>query len=256
MKPESALTPPVLQMGTSRIERIPKGVVFVMGAWNFPFHLSLTPCIAAIAAGNCVVLKPSDVSPASAQQLKELCEKYMDPSAFMTFLGGVEESTELLARKWNHIFYTGNAVIGRVVMTAAAKHLCPVTLELGGGGVGGQKLGKKHGKKKRKRENWKQGGRMITPNIWSIYECYNLYVHIVAQTKFVYIYIFIYIVTILHYINSTSSLLQYNPMLLYNWFLKWLFQSTLIGVKSIIFHLPKSGWFGFSFSCLDQKVTR
>jgi len=132
MKPESALTPPVLQMGSSRIERIPKGVVFVMGAWNFPFHLSLTPCIAAIAAGNCVVLKPSDVSPASAQQLKELCEKYMDPSAFMTFLGGVEESTELLARKWNHIFYTGNAVIGRVVMTAAAKHLCPVTLELGG----------------------------------------------------------------------------------------------------------------------------
>jgi len=86
MKPESALTPPVLQMGSSRIERIPKGVVFVMGAWNFPFHLSLTPCIAAIAAGNCVVLKPSDVSPASAQQLKELCEKYMDPSAFMTFL--------------------------------------------------------------------------------------------------------------------------------------------------------------------------
>ena len=171
MKPESALTPPVLQMGSSRIERIPKGVVFVMGAWNFPFHLSLTPCIAAIAAGNCVVLKPSDVSPASAQQLKELCDKYLDPSAFMTFLGGVEESTELLARKWNHIFYTGNAVIGRVVMTAAAKHLCPVTLELGGGG---QKLKQKTWQKiieNGKTENKVEESHLLT--IWSIYDCYK-----------------------------------------------------------------------------------
>ena len=63
MKPESTMTPPLMQLGSSRVERIPKGVVLVMGAWNFPFHLSLTPCIAAIAAGNCVVLKPSDVSP-------------------------------------------------------------------------------------------------------------------------------------------------------------------------------------------------
>ena len=132
MKPEAALTPPVLQMGSSRIERIPKGVVLVLGAWNFPFNLSLAPCIAAIAAGNCVVLKPSDVSPTCAKTLKELCEKYLDPSAFRVYLGEVPESTELLARKWDHIFYTGNAVIAKVVLTAAAKHLCPVTLELGG----------------------------------------------------------------------------------------------------------------------------
>lgn len=132
MRAESVDTPPVLQMGSSRVERIPKGVVFVLGAWNFPFHLSLAPCIAAIAAGNCVVLKPSDVSPTCAQMLKDLCDKYMDPKTFRTYLGGVAESTELLARKWDHIFYTGNGVIGRIVMTAAAKHLCPVTLELGG----------------------------------------------------------------------------------------------------------------------------
>lgn len=132
MKPESTMTPPLMQLGSSRVERIPKGVVLVMGAWNFPFHLSLTPCIAAIAAGNCVVLKPSDVSPASASAIKELCDKYMDPATFRVYLGEVAESTELLARKWDHIFYTGNAVIGRIVMTAAAKHLCPVTLELGG----------------------------------------------------------------------------------------------------------------------------
>ena len=186
MKPESALTPPVLQMGSSRIERIPKGVVFVMGAWNFPFHLSLTPCIAAIAAGNCVVLKPSDVSPASAQQLKELCDKYLDPSAFMTFLGGVEESTELLARKWNHIFYTGNAVIGRVVMTAAAKHLCPVTLELG---EKGQKLKQKTWRKIiPKRENGKQGGRIhliygLYMTVVSLYICFVLF----TQQSFIFI---------------------------------------------------------------------
>ena len=74
MKPESVMTPPLFQLGSSRVERIPKGVVLVMGAWNFPFHLSLTPCISAIAAGNCVLLKPSDVSPTSAKVIKELCD--------------------------------------------------------------------------------------------------------------------------------------------------------------------------------------
>jgi len=132
MESESVTTPLLMQMGSSRIDRVPKGVVFVMGAWNFPVNLSLGPCIAALAAGNCVVLKPSEVAPASAKLMQDICGKYLDQAAFRVVLGNVPHATELLRRRWDHIFYTGNAATARIVMSAAAKHLCPVTLELGG----------------------------------------------------------------------------------------------------------------------------
>eukprot|EP00933_Yihiella_yeosuensis_P061851 TRINITY_DN64716_c0_g1_i1.p1 TRINITY_DN64716_c0_g1~~TRINITY_DN64716_c0_g1_i1.p1 ORF type:complete len:532 (-),score=97.34 TRINITY_DN64716_c0_g1_i1:450-2045(-) len=132
MKPEKVSTTLLMQPGSSRINPTPKGVAFIMGAWNFPINLTLAPAIGAIAAGNCVVLKPSDLSPACAKLIKELCDRYLDPTAIRTFLGEIDHSTELLKRKWDHIFYTGGGAVGKVVMTAAAKHLCPVTLELGG----------------------------------------------------------------------------------------------------------------------------
>jgi aldehyde dehydrogenase (NAD+) len=106
--------------------------VLVIAPWNYPIQLLLVPAAGAIAAGNAVVMKPSEVSGATSAVLAELLPKYMDQSAIAVVEGGVAETTELLAQQFDHIFYTGNGTVGRIVMTAAAKHLTPVTLELGG----------------------------------------------------------------------------------------------------------------------------
>lgn len=132
MRPERVATPIHLQPASCTILREPLGVVLVLGAWNYPIQLTLAPAIAAIAAGNCVLLKPSEVSPASARLLCELLPRYMDPSCIRIVDGGIPEATALLEQRFDHIFYTGGGVVGRIVMEAAAKHLCPVTLELGG----------------------------------------------------------------------------------------------------------------------------
>ena len=125
-------SPIVTQPARSR--RIPKplGVVLVIAPWNYPIQLLLVPAAGAIAAGNAVVMKPSEISAATSEVLARLVPKYMDTSAVALVEGGVPETTELLAQRFDHIFYTGNGTVGRVVMTAAAKHLTPVTLELGG----------------------------------------------------------------------------------------------------------------------------
>ncbi|MSX96405.1 MAG: aldehyde dehydrogenase family protein, partial [Actinobacteria bacterium] len=94
--------------------------------------LLLVPAAGAIAAGNAVVMKPSEVSAATSALLGELVPKYMDPSAVAIVEGGIPETTDLLEQRFDHIFYTGNGTVGRVVMTAAVKNLTPVTLELGG----------------------------------------------------------------------------------------------------------------------------
>ncbi|XP_078680191.1 aldehyde dehydrogenase family 3 member A2-like isoform X1 [Branchiostoma floridae x Branchiostoma belcheri] len=114
------------------IQREPLGVVLIIGAWNYPVMLILCPLIAAISAGNCALLKPSELSEATAALVEELLPKYLDKDCFAVVNGGVKETTELLEQKFDHILYTGNSNVGKIVMAAAAKHLTPVTLELGG----------------------------------------------------------------------------------------------------------------------------
>ncbi|XP_029627374.1 aldehyde dehydrogenase, dimeric NADP-preferring isoform X2 [Salmo trutta] len=110
----------------------PLGVVLIIGAWNYPWALTLQPLIGAIAAGNAAVVKPSELSEHSASLLKALLPQYLDKELYPVVTGGVPETQELLRQRFDHIFYTGNSTVGKVVMEAAAKHLTPVTLELGG----------------------------------------------------------------------------------------------------------------------------
>lgn len=110
----------------------PYGTVLVIGAWNFPLHLTLAPVLPAIAAGNCVIIKPSEISPASAKAMEDLVPKYLDPKCVKVICGGVPETTELLKEKFDYIFYTGSTMVGKIVGAAANKHLTPCTLELGG----------------------------------------------------------------------------------------------------------------------------
>jgi aldehyde dehydrogenase (NAD+) len=131
-KPERVSTSMVAQPGRSRIHREPLGVVLIIGPWNYPFNLIMGPLVGAIAAGNCAVVKPSEVAPATSALLAERLPEYLDPSTVAVVEGGIPETTALLKEKFDHIFYTGNGAVGRIVMEAAAKHLTPVTLELGG----------------------------------------------------------------------------------------------------------------------------
>lgn len=132
MQPEKAKTSITTYPSSAEIVSEPLGVVLVISTWNYPFMLSMDPVIGAIAAGNCVVLKPSEIAPATSSLLAKLLEVYVDQSAIKVVEGAVAETTALLEQKWDKIFYTGNGRIGRIVMAAAAKHLTPVILELGG----------------------------------------------------------------------------------------------------------------------------
>ncbi|CAO3592868.1 unnamed protein product [Absidia cylindrospora] len=114
------------------IRKEAKGVVLVIGAWNYPVNLLLMPVVGAIAAGNCVLIKPSEVSSNTAAVITKFLPDYIDKRAFSFVNGGVEETTAVLEQRFDHIFYTGNGVVGKIVMKAAANHLTPVTLELGG----------------------------------------------------------------------------------------------------------------------------
>lgn len=118
--------------GASKVVREPLGVVLIIGAWNYPVNLVLAPLVGALAAGNAAVIKPSEVTPETSKLLGEIVPKYLDPAAVRVVEGGVEETTALLQERFDHIFYTGNGTVGRIVMAAASKHLTPVTLELGG----------------------------------------------------------------------------------------------------------------------------
>ncbi len=118
--------------GKSYIQPEPFGVSLVIGAWNYPYLLSLGPVIPAIAAGNTVVLKPSELPDHTAQLMKSLVSSYFDPEFFTVVTGGVETSTELLKQPFQKIFFTGSPKVGKIVYQAAAKQLIPVTLELGG----------------------------------------------------------------------------------------------------------------------------
>jgi aldehyde dehydrogenase (NAD+) len=131
-RPERISTPLAMQPASSRIVREPLGVVLIIAPWNYPVQLLLSPLVGAIAAGNCAVLKPSEVSAHTSTALGQLLPRYLDGECFALVEGGVDETTALLKERFDHILYTGNGSVGRVVMEAAAKHLTPVTLELGG----------------------------------------------------------------------------------------------------------------------------
>lgn len=122
----------VNMLDTVKIYKDPYGVVLVMGAWNYPLQLTLLPMGAAIAAGNTVIIKPSELAPASAKLMEELIPKYLDTSSYFVVNGGVKETTKLLENRFDYIFFTGSTNVGKVVHAAANKYLTPVTLELGG----------------------------------------------------------------------------------------------------------------------------
>lgn len=132
MKPRKVSTPWQVQPAQGFIQHEPLGVVLIISPWNYPFQLLLAPLVGAIAAGNCALLKPSEVAPATAALIARWIPRYLDETAIKVIEGGIPETTEILAQRFDHIFYTGNGTVGRIVMTAAAKHLTPVTLELGG----------------------------------------------------------------------------------------------------------------------------
>lgn len=132
MKPERVSTPLVAKPGRSFIYREPLGVALIIAPWNYPFQTAVLPLVGAIGAGNCVVIKPSEIAPHTSALLAEWIPKYMDRKAIQVVEGGIPETTALLRESWDHIFYTGAGKVGRVIMEAAAKHLTPVTLELGG----------------------------------------------------------------------------------------------------------------------------
>jgi aldehyde dehydrogenase (NAD+) len=121
-----------LRPARSWIVREPLGLALIIGAWNYPVQLTLAPLVGALAAGNCVVIKPSELAERTSATLARLLPRYLDSDAVAVVEGAVPETTALLEQRFDHIFYTGSAAVGRIVMTAAARHLTPVVLELGG----------------------------------------------------------------------------------------------------------------------------
>lgn len=121
-----------MQQDECYIHSEPLGVVLIIGTWNYPFDLTVQPMAGAIAAGNAVVIKPSELSENMASLLASLIPQYLDQDLYPVINGGIPETTEVLKERFDHILYTGSTGVGKIVMTAAAKHLTPVTLELGG----------------------------------------------------------------------------------------------------------------------------
>ncbi len=132
MKPEKRKLSPLFGASTACMRLEPKGVVANMSAWNFPFDISCGPTIDALAAGNRVIIKPSEVTPNSALLLQKMIEEYFDPEIVTTAIGGVKLAEYFSTLPWDHLVYTGNSRIARSVMTSCAQNLVPVTLELGG----------------------------------------------------------------------------------------------------------------------------
>ena len=130
--PYKVPTPLSLIGATSWIKHEPKGVCLIISPWNFPFNLSFGPLMSAIAAGNTVIIKPSEMTPNCSALMSEIIEKLFNKNEVALIEGGIETSTALLDLPFNHIFFTGAPAIGKIVMTAAAKNLTSVTLELGG----------------------------------------------------------------------------------------------------------------------------
>lgn len=130
MRSQPVRTPLLAKPGRSWVQREPLGVVLVISPWNYPVHLALAPIVAALAAGNCVVLKPSELTPAVSTLLARLLPEYVEGTAVVA--GAADETMQLIDQGLDHVFFTGSPAVGRIIMRAAAEHLTPVTLELGG----------------------------------------------------------------------------------------------------------------------------
>lgn len=132
MKAKSVPTPLVLYPAKSFISPHPYGVCLIISPWNYPFQLIVNPMIAAIAAGNAIILKPSAYAPQTASLLKKMIAETFDENYVQVITGGRDENNALLEQKWDLIFFTGSPAVGRVVMERASQNLTPVILELGG----------------------------------------------------------------------------------------------------------------------------
>ncbi|HUH33241.1 MAG TPA: aldehyde dehydrogenase family protein, partial [Daejeonella sp.] len=132
MKPKKVGAPLSSLLSKNKIYFEPKGVALIIAPWNYPFQLLMSPLVSAIAAGNCVMLKPSEVSRYTSQVLNKMITENFDEKEVACFEGDSLIATQLLELPFDHIFFTGGTEVGKVVMTAAAKHLTSVTLELGG----------------------------------------------------------------------------------------------------------------------------
>lgn len=132
MKPKSVSTPMTLLGTSSYIHYEPKGVVLIISPWNFPFNLTFGPLVSAIAAGNCVMIKPSEHTPNAASLIKKILKDVFPSNQVAVFEGNAEVAEYITKLPFNHIFFTGSPTLGKKVMKAAAENLCSVTLELGG----------------------------------------------------------------------------------------------------------------------------
>ncbi|MCK6076794.1 aldehyde dehydrogenase [Paenibacillus silvae] len=130
--PRTVPTSSVMPDAVSTIYPEPYGVALIIAPWNYPFQLAFGPLIGAIAAGNCAVIKPSELTPATSRLIYDLIQEVYPEEYIAVMEGEVETSTALLNEKFDYIFFTGSTGVGRIVMKAAAEHLTPVTLELGG----------------------------------------------------------------------------------------------------------------------------
>jgi len=132
LKPKK-VRPTLTTLGTSaKIVKEPKGVCLVVSPWNYPYNLSFGPMITAIAAGNTVMIKPSEMTPHMSAAIRDLVEEAFEPHEVAVIEGEIETSVHLTSKPFDHIFFTGSPAVGKIVMGAAAKHLTSVTLELGG----------------------------------------------------------------------------------------------------------------------------
>ncbi|EAZ91257.1 aldehyde dehydrogenase [Crocosphaera chwakensis] len=132
IKPRYVSTPIEQFPATALIQPQPKGVILIISPWNYPFSLAIMPLIGAIAAGNCAIIKPSELTPNTSKVIAKIINNYFDDNYIKVIEGGKDISQKLLKENFDHIFFTGSSSIGKIVMEAAAKHLTPVTLELGG----------------------------------------------------------------------------------------------------------------------------
>ncbi len=131
-RPKIVITARPILPSICYLTREPLGVVLILAPWNYPFQLALGPLVGAIAAGNCAVVKPSEIAPATSDLIERIFRKNFDPSYISVVTGGPDTAQALLEERFDHIFYTGSSRVGRIVMEAASHHLTPVTLELGG----------------------------------------------------------------------------------------------------------------------------
>lgn len=131
-KPRKIFSPLVLQPAKSQIFSEPFGTTLIIAPWNYPYQLAISPLIGAIAAGNTAVAKPSEMTPATASVIAEIISEAFSPEYVACVQGAVKETQSLLSEKFDFIFFTGSTQVGQIVMEAAAKHLTPVCLELGG----------------------------------------------------------------------------------------------------------------------------